>query len=480
MAGRIVPLPRSSPVARQARGSYRVAEAEDMQNTPALGSGDYHADPRTREKILRLAGSADRNAVLFSGPITRYIGYLLGDGTWPRPRLPAGKEEVVKRWQADAQTTRFDASERFTLPQLLKLWMRSILRDGDVVGVHDGHARVQVCESERLVAPSTGRTTDIVTGGISRDRLGKRLRFWIADYDRNGRISPTYAKPYDADQVTYTALIDRVSQQRGICVFGSGLDDLERLDRLNDAEIRTACAGSRNLAFLEVEKGSAGPAQSGAIVTDAAAVIELAAGRKVVPGNLSRPNLNVPAFTRLNLRLIFLALETPLELLIGELNDLNYSAARSLRNLSEDAFGMARRIHLHQLLNRLWSEWCADNGYGELAVEWEWPRLQIHDRNKEIEADAAELANETTSRKRLVGGDWKTILAELSDEDRERDRLLIERIVAVQTRCNELNGKVKGLALHWSHLLASSGARTAPGAFLQGATPEPAPTEGKA
>lgn len=467
-------LPRPTPIARLARGSYRAAEAPDLRNTAPDGSGDYHADPRTRGEIVRIARSADRNAVLFSGPITRYIGYILGNGTWPRPRLPMGADqELVKRFVAAAQTTRFDASERLTLPGLLKTWIRSYLRDGDVAGVHDGAARVQICEGNRVVSPSAGRTTDRVIDGISCDRLGKRLRFWISDYDRIGRLSPTNAKPYDAGLVTFTGLIDRASQQRGICVFGAGLDDLDRLDALNAAEIRTAQAASRHLGYMERSAGGGQDQKTAHIITDAAAILDLPAGRKITAGNLNRPNLDVPAFTRLQLRIIYLVLETPLELLLGELNDLNYSAARSLRNLSEDAFGMARRIHLHPLLNRLWSEWCQAEGVADPPlVEWEWPRLQIHDRNKEIEADRAELANATTSRHRLAGAEWKAILAELSEEDCERDRLLIERIVAIQKRCNELNGNIQGLNLHWSHILAAGGAVSAPGAFLQGAAPD--------
>lgn len=471
--GRIVPMPSPSPTARLARGSYRVAEDLDARSTAPDGSGDYHADPRTRAAITRLARSADRNASLFAGPITRYIGYLLGDGSWPRPRLADGANvDLVEDWKRDALTPRFDASGRFSLPSLLKLWIRGYLRDGDTLAVHDGQARTQLIEGDRIMDPSAGRTTDRLVGGISQDRLGTRIRFWIADYDRNGRLSPTYAKPYDAQHVTYTGLIDRSSQQRGICVLGAGLDDLDRLDALNDAEIKTAEAASRHLAYMEREKG-AGTEKAAHIFTDAAALLDIPAGRKIVAGSLGRPNLDVPAFTRLQLRIIFLCLETPLELLLGELNDLNYSAARSLRNLSEDAFGMARRIHLHPLLDRLWREWCQARGIEPPAVEWEWPRLQIHDRNKEIEADSADLANETTSRMRLVGSDWKRIMAELSAEDRERDRLLIERITEAQKRCNELNADIKGLNLHWSHLLAAGGARSAPGAYLQGAKPDP-------
>lgn len=461
---------RSDHRARLARGSYRSAEDLEGRPTAPDGGGDYHADTRSRADMRRLSRSADRNASLYRGPLSAFLGFLLGDGSWPRPYVagPDG-ETLSKSWSQDAQTTRFDAAGESTLDEMLTLWGRSVLRDGDVGGVHDGRGAVAICEADRLLDPPATRGVTGLTGGIQRDRLGRHQAYWIADYDSLGRLNASHARSYPASRVTFTAHRDRKSQVRGTPVMGAGLDDIDRLDSLNDAEIKTAEAAALPLAFLEqTTAGGATGSAPGLVKTEAAALVTLPRGLKATTLPQSRPNLDVIQFTRSQLRVISMLLGVPLELLMLDLGELNYAASRSLRNLAEDALGKWRRLLFHPLLNRLWAEWCADRGVEAPAVEWQWPRLQVHDRIKESLADEQELANGTTSLARLTGHNRLTILTELAEEDRARDTLMIERIAEAQRQIIALNADIPGLNLHWSAVIAAPGAKSAPGAYMQG------------
>lgn len=469
---------RDSFRARLARGSYRAAEDLEGRPTAVDGSGDFHADRKSRNDARRLARSAERNASLYDGPMSQVLNFLLGDGTWPRP-LAGGlkqpeQEALAKAWATDAATPRFDFRQRDPLSVKLRLFARSYLRDGDVAAVHDGHARALTVEADRLVDPPAVRGIK-TTGGIAKAGDGSHASYWIAEYDSIGRLNPAHAKPYPADRVTFVAHRTRDSQVRGVPVQIAGLDDLDRLDSLNESEIRGSEAASLPLALLEPGPNADYSGGNGPIITESAAFLKLPKGWKPTPTNFQRPNLNVCEFTRLHLRILVMVLGCPLELLMLDLGTLNYAASRSLRNIAEDALGKWRREVLHPLLDRLWSEWCADRGIDVPPVEWQWPRLQIHDRNKEAEADRAEIDNKTSSRLRIVGPDRFKILQELHEEDVESDRLLIARIVAAQVLCVAANKADPSTKLHWSLVISAAGATSAPGAYIQGAKPvEPA------
>ena len=461
--------------ARLARGSYRAAEDTEARSTAPDGSGDVHADTRSRNAARKLSRSMERNAAIYSGQHTALMGFMLGDGSWPRA-LPMGltqpeAEQLAAAWAIDAQSTAFDAKERDSLPEVLRLWGLAILRDGDVAAVHDG-ITVQAVEADRVVEPPSGRAKNCA-GGIEKDRIGKHIAYWIADYDSLGRLNSAHAKRYTADRVTFAANRKRTSQGRGMPVQVSALDDLDRLDSLNEAEIRTAEAASLPLAFLK--PGPDAVSKPGAIITEAAALVTLPHDHEVITTDFGRPNLNVPEFTRLAMRVISMELGAPLELLMLDLGQLNYAASRSLRNLAEDALGAWRRRIFLPLLTKLWAAWCLARGIDAPAVEWQWPRLAIHDRGKEADADKQELENGSTSLRRIVGPDRLKILQEQAEEDDERDRLLIDRIDRVQARCDAINKKTPTAGLHWSAIIAAPGAKSAPGAYLDAAKPDAAP-----
>jgi capsid protein len=465
--GRIVPdrdrelSRRQSSKAALGAHSYRATEDLEARPTAPDASGDWHADKRSRDDARRLSRSAERNAAIYTGPISVFTNFVLADGSWPRP-LPLGlpqpeSETLAQDWQSDAATTRFDFKGRDTLGEQLRLWLRSYLRDGDVAAVHDGHARIMVVEADRIVDPPASRQTSArLSGGVEIAPSGAHLGYWIADYDRIGRLNPARAKRYDATRTTFAAHRDRDSQVRGVPVQVAGLDDIDRLDSLNDAEIRSAEAASLPLAFLE-QSQEAPAAKPSLVMTEAAALVTLPKGQKAIPTQFNRPNLDVIAFTRQQLRVLFMVLGLPLELIMQDLGTLNYAASRSLRNLAEDALGAWRRRCLHPLLNRLWREWCIERGIAANAVpavQWQWPRLSIHDRNKEADADATELANGSTSLRRIVGPDRLLVIQEQAEESVERDRLQIARIVAAQQQINRANATTPGLNLTWAHIIA--------------------------
>lgn len=446
MARRAAPKPIKASLAW---GSYRAANDLDARRTAIDGSADFHADTDTRNRLRRLSRSADRNASLYNGPLTQALGFLLGDGTWPRPRWGpevTDADERTRRWVAAAGSPRFDADGILALHQILEAHGRSVIRDGDGAAVHDGRGAVQLVESERIVAPGSG-TAPTVQGVAFAGRVPSG--YWIAAPDRWGRIAGNRAKLFAAPRVTFTAHRDRSGQVRGIPMLAASLDDLDHLDSLGEAEIRSAESASLPTAFLETPLDGP-PPPNGTIRTEAATMVGLPPGVKAVSSNMGRPNLDVPEFQRLNMRIAFMTLGLPLELLILDLGQLNYSASRSLRNLAEDRLGRLRRWLWHPMLDRMVSDWQRAENLSPVAPTWDWPRLQLHDRNKEAEADASELSAGTTSLPRICGHDWQAIQRENAATAKLRQLLRAEAIADAIARAAALS--VNGNSVAWRDL----------------------------
>jgi hypothetical protein len=473
-----------APRADLSYGSFRAADDLDARTTAINAPGDYHADGFTRDKLQRLSRSLDRNAALGSGPLSMVLGYLLGDGTWPQPRWRAevtDGAERTKRWVADAQTKRFDADGMLPLGELLDTFGRCVFRDGDAAAVHDGNAAIAIVESDRIRSPSgtaLPATARIVQGVEFLKRKPSRL--WICDPDTLGRIYANRAAPYDIARCSYVAHRQgRASQVRGVPILTPSLDDIDHLDSLGESEIRSAESASVPTAFLKRDLNSKAPPIQGTIRTASATLITLPEGTEPVSASMGRPNLDVPEFQRLNMRIAYMVLGLPLELLLLDLNQLNYAASRSLRNLAEARLGWWRRFLWGDLLSKLVEAWQRVNGMTVEPVEWDWPRLQLHDRVKEAEADRSELDNGTTSLQRLVGHDALAILGELAAEQIERDRLTVARILAAATAAEAANLAFPGLGLTWQQVIALSpslaAAPTAPSAPAAVEPPSDAP-----
>lgn len=73
------------------------------------------------------------------------------------------------------------------------------------------------------------------------------------------------------------------------------------------------------------------------------------------------------------------------------------------------------------------------------------------------------------------GKDYEKIAKEIDQEATDDAVRAANRIAAAQKLCNELNKANPGLNLHWSHIVTLPGAKTAPGAYLQAAAPQPDP-----
>jgi hypothetical protein len=458
MKAKRVPAAKSGALAAR---SYQAAESAAARRVPFDGAGSYHADPRSRDLVRRICRSMDRNASVFSGPLTTCLFLLLGDGTWPRPRFTGPESDHLSQaWGLDAADSArcpFDADGRMSLADLLHQFGRAYLRDGDVLGAFNTTGQVRLVEGDRLCV--TSRPGKTIIDGLELSD-GKEVAYWVADYGPGGIIDRRTIKRVPRDSAVFSAYRDRVSAARGVSPLAAAVENLDLVDRMGDSEAATAAMSARVLSFIERTGNdeNADIIDQNRVEIGDAAMVAVPKGWKSTPNNTNRPNLNVPAFRLQEMRSAYMVLGIPFELLTQDLNQLNFAASRSLKKLAETGLGQWRRRIFGALLSRLVSGWLAQRGQDPtLPVAWDWPRLDLHDRNKEAAADSAEIENRTASRRRLVGPDRLAILDELAEEERHQDALLLKRIEAADVGVEALRTKRPEIDLTWRDVVQLPG-----------------------
>lgn len=493
-----------------AAGSYRSAESDRSRNLRTMGgSGDTHADDRTRRIVRELTRSLERNAHTFAVVHHRW----LDDLGVPMPRFassnPAWNARMAKRWarKARMRVGGWDVRQMSTWPELCRHWFGATSRDGDVaavkVGLGDG--QLATIEADCIDGGRGSNQHQRTEGGITKSSVGQPVRAWICPRNAGGYADTTKAEPYEWAAIEFCANRTRPSQTRGLPPLVAGLDDFERGDSLLESTVIQA-EQSANVygAITKIRQELARGTGAGALapVTKSGATAPMDAGAsnsEQVPDYVSaargmllmlyddqdfkqikneNPNLNVPPFMTFLLRLHCLGLSYPYELAFMDIGNLSWSGGKTMITLAREGMKRWREQVFEPFLHGIarwqvqtWAAGESDTPEDWDAIEWDWPELPWPDPLKEEQTTQAALLNGTTSLRRVTRH-WEAIARERSEEERLRDQLLVERIARIQEQANAWNAKVPGLDLHWAHIITAGGASTAPGAYLQAAAPQ--------
>ncbi len=484
-------------------GSYRAAE---NPRTRAIrywgGSGDVHADHRTRRIIREMTRHLERNSHVWGILHDRWLDDL---GT-PDPAFRSDDLEwnarMHARWQEKKELARggWDSRQLVNFSSWFRLFAGSVGRDGDaaVVKVEDG--TWALIESDRIDAPMKGNQYQSTITGMTLNRVGAIQKIWVCPMS-NGYPQIGQAVPYAAEDIEFCAHRKRISQTRGMPPLVAGMDDFERGDSLLESTVIQAEQASSIWGVIkklkaELARGTGGqaiapvtnngmksPLDAGASNIDQVpdyvsaargALMMLYEDQEFLQVKNENPNLNVPPFMQFLLRLHSLGLSYPYELAFMDMNRNSWSNGKMLITLArtgmkrwrEQTFGPTL-THLAQWQLERWADEFNDplpKNWG--TIRWSWPEIPWPDPLKEEQTNKLARENGTTSTQRMVP-EWRRVQEEITEEDKRRDTLQIERIVEAQKLCNKYNATVPGLDLRWPHVVSLVGATSAPGAYLQ-------------
>ena len=422
------------PAAQLIAGSYRAADNPRRRTSAWVdGSGDFHLDAVTRRKLRTLSRSLERNSDLYDGLLTNWMTFLVGSGPRPVPETQSEEFNALapKLFAEDAKRCRLDARGMFPWSQWVAMLARSVARDGNAVVMHSGDGRGQLLEDDRI-------------GEVCLDSLGRITGMTFTDASTS--VITQQSEVYPTRDFSLCAYRTRPSQTLGHPVLVAGLDDWERLDSLNEAEIVSAEAASLPWLLLKHKDGgtgiplSFGSTGAGSAIaaggatsipatpvgwqrSEAGSIMGLPPGLDGEPWAPDRPNLNVPEFVRMNLRHLCLPL-LPYEVAFLDIGSLNYAAIRSVGALARRRLGDFRTLILEDPISRMYRDWARAKILAKALPftpdfakqRWEWDELEIRDRDKDANAVEQEMANGTLTLQDAIGPNWRQTIDQLAIE----------------------------------------------------------------
>ncbi|HEX3132626.1 MAG TPA: phage portal protein [Planctomycetota bacterium] len=481
---------------RLARDSF-AAISNPRRRRLRKGDGGYHCDYRTVEELRNISRWLEYNSATYAGALHNWSQHLVGEGpVWvPKTKDTDWNRRAAELLAGDFAAKRHDIRGRHTWGRWIKLLAVSIVRDGSMGIAHTVNGPAQLIEAERVVAVDT-------------DRQGRVTQYMVAQV-KNGWLDYGSKEPISPAMMDFPAVITRISQDLGVPLCFSSLDDHDGIADLWQAEIDSAAESVRPWMILSHKDGNGLPGgqtipglltagnNSGAnqgpnngrpatpegwMKTPNGNVMGLPPGLEGTPHQPDRPNLDVPEFTKQVMRVACMML-LPYELLFGDQADISYSNGRSIRKLANGLLNCFRSDYLNESLARIARSFLRGHMANDrLGVpkdpdakawmngDWTWDEIPEHDRIKEREADTIDLNNGTATLKDLVGEEWQAKMEQTAIESVKRSVLAAKNLQEIQQLCNELNAQTPGLDIKWSHLVTIAGAASAPGAYLQAAT----------
>lgn len=392
---------------------YRSADMVERDGFIASpGSGDHHLQ-YDRSKMVTQSRQFYRDNGLYRGLIGRAVTNIVGAGFGLQAQTGnrawnARAEALWAEWAIDPEVRGL-----WSWPEVQRLTCSDLLLTGDVlaikVGAGDQRGRLQIIESERVTAHDMAL-------GIRVNAVGRPTGFHVAVYS-DGFVDAAKGKWYRAADVCFVALLDRPSATRGVPACQSSFAMLHRINDACDSEVLAMQLLARLAFAIKTEGGQpwaqetsrddpeqASSEEEGDVSTrlhefDYALVAHLAPGEEVSPIAREIPGKNFPENIRTFLRLLGLPIGMPLEIVLLDWSQTNYSSARASLEQAFAEFSGHQRLLCRRFHSPVY-RWKVDGWIAEgklsprpdaHAHDWITPAWPWIDQLKECQAWGARL-----------------------------------------------------------------------------------------
>lgn len=421
--------------------------------------------------IREYARDMDRNDALFGQLVDRAVDMRIGGGPTPRPQtgdkqLDARLFKKWKRWAGNPFAC--DRAKKRAFPELARAWERAKIVDGDVFPVLDDNTgTIQSIEGDHVDSPM--RMDGDVFHGVKIDDAGAPIEYQFVDQNSIHRFAHaiyyanahTYvARPaFDSDGnpvVLHVFDPARLTQTRGITAFHAVFDYLGMVEDVNFATLVKQQMASMIMGFLE----SDWDAQLGSRTTESQSDGTLRVIQEMVPGAILKgpPGSKLTAFTpsipgtdyhehiKFLARVLGGALHLPLEIVLMDYSDGNFSSQRMAIDQARQAVIFGRQSSERLTYQHIWNwkcrAWLAEEGIDSrekpeaLDHAWRWTGFPYHDKQADATADKIRVDNLQITRRDLAqenGQDWDEMLAESIADGGDMIARAIEKAEEVST-----------------------------------------------
>lgn len=332
-------------------------------------------------------------------------------------------------------------------------WRKTI--DGDIGILHnfidpvDSCFKVQLIEADRIHS----RKFDYLDQGIEFDDYGKPLRYFYSPRPKDQQdFAAQYADGTACDAKDFYLCAhystERIDMLRGTSMLLPLFNKLVDIEEIMDAYIQKI----KNAAMMvwkstmeqQLDGGGLPWSAGGDPIKSqedggkrrqyklvAGAKIDLVTGEDLSVLESNEPNAVVEPFLKFSFRYMGGGIGMPLEYMLMDLGNLNYSSARALMEMAKRRF-RCEQESLVVPASKIFKSWLAHKiTTREIAVPdsvkrpdvhfWGLPAWPYIDPQKEVQANGLAIGFGLTSRQRVlseIGEDWDEIAEELAEEQR--------------------------------------------------------------
>ncbi len=418
-----------------------------------------------------------RNTPIATGAINTKVTNVIGGGLRLHCRIDREflglSEEQADDWESNTQrefnklwavSQDCSADRQGNFYELQDLVWRSTLENGDVFSLLPMIPRhgnvyklaVQLIEADRVTNKDNKIDTAEEAGGIVRDKHGAptHVRIQKVHPGQRHRVStewqtvPIFGTKTGRRNVLHIFRRIRIGQVRGVPDLAPVIELIKQMGTYTDAEVSAAVVSGLFTVFIESEGGVGNPLDDGTadgsgddseVKMGQGAIIDLAMGEKVQFADPKRPNTAFDPFMQAVLRQVGVALEIPLELLIGHFT-ASYSASRAALEQAWKFFRGRREWIGRKFCDPVYEDWLTEAvelgridapGFltGDPAIraaylqcQWIGPAKGHIQPRQEIEAEkmAVELEVKTLDQvtAEISGNDWDDVIRQRKKERR--------------------------------------------------------------
>lgn len=421
---------------------------------PQGGTADYHYRNESQYYTdIEKARDMDRNDSIVGQTIDRAVANIVQDGFTLDPKTGDKKldAELWARWlEWSEDRDQCDLAGEFCWHDFEVHAMRSMLLDGDVVGLACEDGELQMVEAHNIKTSTKIENTVL---GITKDQYNRRLRYWITSdpiesYQTSTSLSASSVEvrdEYGFRQVFHVYNPKRMTQTRGVTAFAPIFSQAGMFEDIQFAKLVQQQVVS---CFAIFRKQTATPDLPSTTPGYGASTIETsAAGTRYIEGIapgmeiIGKPGEELQGFSpnvpnseyfehvRLMLQIIGVNLGLPLCLVLMDGSETNFSGWRGAVDEARKGFRANQRNLLERFHRPVYQwkvrQWLADDPAMQTAADkskvnlfghkWNAPTWAYIDPVGDAQGDALRLQNGLTSPRRLHaerGRDWEEVADE--------------------------------------------------------------------
>lgn len=447
--GRLIrpPAPRRTAKPKAIRAGFDAA-TYDLTNEKHWQSADSYSpnaqlDSGTRQMLRDRSRYEAANNGYYGGVIETIAGDTVGSGPRPQVRIPGDDGRRIGR----LFETLFAAwGKAAAWAEDLTLMQEAEVRDGESFGVvvdnpgliEDGRTKVSldlaIYEAEQVSDPWDYGFDPLYADGVRVDPYGNPLEYTFLKNHPGGvslyRGWETETLP--AWQVCHWYKRRRAGQTRGVPWMVAALPLFAQLRRYTLATLSAAELAANLAGIMETD---AAPGDQ-AVTVEAmdtvqmvrGALLTLPAGWKASQFKPEQPVTAYGSFKTEVLNEVGRGGNVPLNIVSGNSSGYNYSSARLDRQLYYAAIRRQRERMADRFLDKIFLRWAREAvlQYGiecpppeQWSWTWFWDGIVSIDPQKDAEADAKNLENNTTTLAEICaerGLDWEEVVKQRATE----------------------------------------------------------------